>query len=75
MSEETWLTANEAIEAGLAMTVTEEMQIAAHVNPQMKAKFKHMPDRLTVEETDKTRLENSKILTAKMQIALRNRKL
>lgn len=44
MTEETWLTAADAVEAGLADEQTEAMAIAAHAKPEILKKFKHMPN-------------------------------
>jgi len=48
MKAETWLTAAEAVDAGLADTVTQEMQIAAHFD---LSRFKHPPEAIQAADT------------------------
>ena len=41
MTQETWMTAEEALDAGLIDTITDELQIAAKVHPE---RYRHVPE-------------------------------
>ncbi len=73
MEQESWLTAEETVEAGLADSMSEEIKLAACANPQFINKFKNIPDLL--QPVEKERLQNSKLLTAKMNQSLRKQNL
>jgi len=73
MAAETWLTADEAVELGLADSMTEEVKLAACGKKEFIAKFQHLPEPL--KEQPKDRLQNSKQTTARMAQSLRKFKL
>lgn len=53
LDEETWLTADEAVEYGLADVVEEANQVAASVDKQYMQKYKHVPKQLIKKTTAK----------------------
>ncbi len=74
MAEETWLTADEALEAGLVDTVTEEFKMAARVHPDQ---FKHVPQALLerAEQPEKTQRPASKVVRMMRGKNMRREKL
>lgn len=58
MSDETWFTAAEAVEFGLADTVTEELRMAAKFDP---ARFKRAPKNLLTEQAPPANIYRAKI--------------
>lgn len=51
MAEETWFTADEAVEFGLADETSAELKVAAlQVDPETMARYKHAPDSLMQKE-------------------------
>lgn len=76
MTEETWLSAAEAVEGGFADSMTEEVQMAASINPKLAAKFKHIPEQITQEKSiSRDRYEAASLKRARMNSALRKRQL
>lgn len=50
MNEETWLSANEALEMGLADEVIAAVQVAASISDEVAARYKNVPSALTHED-------------------------
>lgn len=72
MSAETWFTAAEAVEAGLADTITDEVAIAALVKHDL-SKFKHVPEPLNQhdDDSDETEEQDSRPHPAVVQMRAR----
>lgn len=69
MSDETWLTADEALEAGLITKVTDEAKLAACANPEFLKRMHHLPENLVPQERPK--MEKSKLVNTKIQQRLK----
>ncbi|MCK5445919.1 MAG: Clp protease ClpP [Rhodospirillaceae bacterium] len=69
MSAETWLTASEAQEFGLADTVGEPLQIAAYVDKSLLEKFKQVPEMVNqrIEDMDRPRSKAASTMRAYMR--------
>lgn len=74
MKDETWFTGKEAVAAGFADTLAENMKIAAHTDGS-KHKFKHMPSMLIAERAGTTDILRPKLDTAKASIAAMGAKI
>lgn len=53
MDEETWLTAEEALEYGLADNVMEPNKMAASISDKYKARYHNVPDQLIMNSSEK----------------------
>lgn len=59
MSNETWMTAEEAVEKGFADEIEESVKMAASLDKKFYDRYQHVPDTLTEEHT----FDNSIVLT------------
>lgn len=81
MEEETWMTAQEALELGFADNITGEVALAAKVSDFDLSKFKHTPENLASVQTeskggDEAPIDNVVPLSiAKMRQRLKRRKI
>ncbi len=73
MQAETWLTADEAKELGLADTLSEPLQIAAYVDKSLMSKYKHVPEKVfqRVEDMERPRIRNITSIRAYMNNSLK----
>lgn len=67
LTDETWLTASEAVELGLADAIGQPLNIAASVKP---GRFAKMPAFKTVEELDREKERTAHIATARNQLRI-----
>lgn len=54
MDDETWLTAQEAVDYGLADEITGANQMAASISHKMAERYKHVPEQLIAKQTKKS---------------------
>lgn len=78
MADETWLTADEAVAAGLVDSITEEVKLAACANAQLMAKYRKTPcflSDLVVAEPETPRRDAVSLKLSRMAVSLRRRNL
>ena len=75
MTDETWLTAQEAADIGLVHNLTEEAKLAACANKEIMKQFTKLPDPLKAREAETPRLNAFKVKQARMEQALKRKKL
>lgn len=73
MSEETWLTSNEAMEVGLITSITEDVKLAACANKEILKHMHHIPETLIANE--RQRYDKSKAISMKIRQRLKDRNL
>jgi ATP-dependent protease ClpP protease subunit len=73
MAEETWFIGKEAVDAGFADTVAENMRIAAHADAS-KHRFRHMPD-IPALAAEPSNIVRPKFDTAKSSLATMSAKM
>lgn len=67
LTDETWLTAKEAVDIGLADGIGQPLNVAACVKP---GRFAKMPDMVTVEELEREKAVASRIAVARGRLQL-----
>jgi len=73
MTDETWLTAAEALDVGLVTAITDEVKLAACANKELLKYMHHIPEALVANE--RKRYDNSKIISMKIKQKLKARNL
>lgn len=74
MTEETWLTAAEALEVGLIDSVSEDIQIAASAKGFDLSKYRHVPEKLATIKPERKAGASASLLKMRSVIAARNLK-
>lgn len=67
LDNETWLTADEALQYGLADTVTEEKNVAAQIDENVVSQFKNIPAKIVARLTKEPESNQEHIISLRQQ--------